>query len=210
MRNFIGINSHIAFKGDLYQPVCSMVRNYHPMVWDNRKDTSLPTLFPMSREEMKDGIIDWGKLYGGWKAHGFTIDACLQFDLLKPSAWKDMEKDAYAYGESYAKYFGPSHQNLVVATEIGNEPSDYDDATYRKVFENMAKGVRDGDPKLKIVTAAMTSGKSDEHAKSLSSLKGLENLYDVLNVHTYALTGIFRATPIRNIPAFPTSRRLMK
>jgi hypothetical protein len=50
----------------------------------------------------------------------------------------------------------------------------------------MAKGFRKGDPKLKIATCAMIVGKSHRYAKSVECVKGLESLFDVLTVHTYA------------------------
>jgi serine/threonine-protein kinase ATR len=50
----------------------------------------------------------------------------------------------------------------------------------------MARGLRAGDPKLKIVTGNLTTGKSHDYAKSVTCIAGLEDLYDVLNVHSYA------------------------
>jgi serine/threonine-protein kinase ATR len=74
----------------------------------------------------------------------------------------------------------------VESIEIGNEPGHYSDTAYRVLFENMAKGLRQGDPKLKVVTCATTTGASEKYSKSLSCVKGLEALYDVINIHTYA------------------------
>jgi hypothetical protein len=42
------------------------------------------------------------------------------------------------------------------------------------------------DPKLKVVTCAADAGKSGKYHKGLECVKGLEALYDVINVHTYA------------------------
>ena len=50
----------------------------------------------------------------------------------------------------------------------------------------MAAGLREGDPKLKIGTCASTTGKSEQYAKSVECIRGLERLYDFLNIHTYA------------------------
>jgi serine/threonine-protein kinase ATR len=50
----------------------------------------------------------------------------------------------------------------------------------------MARGLRQGDPKLKVVTCATSPGASGKYEKSLSCVKGLEALYDVINLHTYA------------------------
>ena len=51
----------------------------------------------------------------------------------------------------------------------------------------MAAGLREGDPKLKILTCNMIVGKSGGYEKSVDCVKGLEPLYDVLNIHTYAM-----------------------
>jgi serine/threonine-protein kinase ATR len=192
MRDFMGINGHFAFKPALYRPTCNLVRNYHSTVWDLGEDTAQPPTFPLARNK-----VDWSTVYGSWKKEGFQIDACLQFESIKPTAWKNLEADAHAYGESFAKYFGPSSSNLVTSAEIGNEPASYDVATYRKVFENIARGLRDGDPKLKIVTCAANAGKPDQYSKPTSVFDGLEDLYDVLNIHTYSF-----------IEGWPTWRRV--
>ena len=98
---------------------------------------------------------------------------------------------------SFAKAFGPSSSSkLVASAEIGNEPGHYDDDTYRAFFRNMAEGLREGDPKLKIGTCALTTGKSEQYAKSVDCVQGLEGLYDFLNIHTYA-----------EVEGYPTWRR---
>jgi serine/threonine-protein kinase ATR len=192
MRDFMGINGHFTFKPDLYRPTCGLVRNYHPTVWDLGDDTALAPDFPLARNK-----VNWADLYGSWKKDGFRIDACLQIDSIKPAAWKNLEADTHAYGEAFAKYFGPSSNNLVESAEIGNEPASYDAATYRKVFENMARGLRAGDPKLKIVGACSNAEKPDQYSKSAQVFEGLEDLYDVLNIHTYSM-----------IEGWPTWRRV--
>jgi len=89
---------------------------------------------------------------------------------------------------AFAKAFGPSSEKkLVASVEIGNEPGNYPDDKYRTLFENMARGFREGDPKLKILTCNITTGKSGGYEKSVTCVKGLEPLYDVLNIHTYAM-----------------------
>jgi serine/threonine-protein kinase ATR len=100
--------------------------------------------------------------------------------------WKDPAGDAYRYGLAFAAYFGPSSRSLVTAAEIGNEPGEFSDEQYRTIFESMARGFRKGDPKLKVVTCAAIAGASHKYAKSLNCVKGLEPLYDVINVHSYA------------------------
>lgn len=184
MGDFIGLNVHtVQFKPDLYRPVTRVLRNYHPLHWDTGDDTSTAPGFPMT----KNGV-DWTGLYGDWKKRGFTIDASVQFESVDPEKWKDLGKDSAAYGESFARFFGPSgDRKWVESVEIGNEPQKFSEAQYRTVFENMAKGIRKGDPKLQIATCAVAVGNHDQWSKDVNSLKGLEPLYDILNVHSYAM-----------------------
>jgi hypothetical protein len=189
----MGLNSHtIQFKPVLYAPVCRAVRDYHPIDWDFGDDTSFVPPFPFARNR-----VDWGKVYGDWKAGGYEVDVSLMFDNLPAKSWKNLPQDSRAYGRSFAKAFGPSSATkLVDSVEIGNEPGLYDDVAYRTIFQNMAAGLRAGDPKLKIGPCALTTGKSERYAKSVSCVQGLENLYDFLNIHTYA-----------EVEGYPTWRR---
>jgi hypothetical protein len=182
MRDFIGLNGHFAFKPDLYRPTCQLVRNYHPTIWDLGDDTALPATLPLARNK-----VDWSVTYGAWKKAGFGIDSSLQIDSIPAPNWKNLDADAQAYGEAFAKYFGPSSSNLVQSAEIGNEPANWDNANYARIFKAMATGLRAGDPKLKIVTAAASAeAKPDQYSKSVAVLGGMTDLYDVLNVHTYS------------------------
>ncbi len=199
LRDFMGINGHYHFRPGLYRPTCSLVRNYHPMPWDIGDDASLAPQLPLSRIKIdSSGLVDWEKVYGSWRAEGFRINASLQFDFIKPDRWNDMALILEEYGRSFASALGPSSPTaLVEAAEIGNEPVDYDDATYRTVFKSLAKGLREGDPKLKIVTAAAMARDADKYSKNMASIKGLEDLYDVINVHSYSM-----------IEGWPTWRRV--
>jgi hypothetical protein len=181
MRDFMGLCVHtVQFKPALYAPITHLVRDYHPLRWDVGDDTSFPAQFPLARNR-----VDWLELYGDWVKAGYRIDADLMFDDIDPKAWKNVATDAFQYGEAFARYFGPAGKNLVECLEIGNEPGNYDDATYREIFENMARGARKGDPRLRIATCAANLGKSGRYSKSVDGLSGLESLYDVLNVHIY-------------------------
>jgi hypothetical protein len=183
MRDFIGINGHtVAFKPELYRPVCGWVRDYHPVQWDLGKETAQLPEFPLA----KNGV-DWNLVYGSWRAQGWNIDACLQFESVKQADWKNIEADARAYGRAFAHEFGPSGQRkLVDAVEIGNEPGQWRDADYTRLFKAMAAGLRAGDPKLKIATCNLTTGKSGDYEKSIDCVAGCLELCDVLNVHSYA------------------------
>ncbi|MCX7009956.1 MAG: hypothetical protein NTY53_22400 [Kiritimatiellaeota bacterium] len=183
MGDFMGVCGHtVQFKPELYQQVCRLVRDYHPVEWDLGKDSDFVTTFPFARNR-----VSWEQVYGSWRKHGFDIEASLMFESLKQAQWKDVPRDAFAYGRAFAKYCGPSGHKLVDAVEIGNEPGKWDDAAYRAMFENMAKGLRAGDPRLRIATCAANAGKGDAYSKSLSCLQGLEPLYDIITVHSYAM-----------------------
>ena len=184
MRDFMGINGHFQFKPELYKANCRLVRNYHSLNWDvDPKNVSNLPKFPMARNK-----VNWDtNVYGKWRKHDFEIDACLMFASAKVDLWAEKPKAAFEYGQSFARFFGPSGGKFVTSAEIGNEPgSSVDDATYRKVFKQMASGLRAGDPKLKIVTCTATALKPDNYSKSLDVFKGMEKWYDVVNVHQYA------------------------
>ena len=183
MRYFIGLNVHtVQFKPELYAPVTRVLRNYHPLKWDLGDDTSSVPPFPMARNR-----VDWRQLYGSWKRAGYRTHATLLFDDILPGAWKELEHDAHAYGLAFAKAFGPSAKEpMLEAVEIGNEPGKYDDVTYRRLFEAMARGVREGDSALRIATCAANLGPSGRYSKSVDCLAGLDGLWDILNIHCYA------------------------
>jgi hypothetical protein len=181
MRDFIGLNVHtVQFKPQLYAPVTRLVRDYHPVNWDIGKDANQPPVLPRAQNG-----VDWKQLYGSWRRDGYRINACLIFDEIAPDAWKDIPRTAGDYGRAVARAFGGADP-LVEAVEIGNEPSKYDDAAYRAIFEAMARGVRETDPKMRIATCAANLGPSGKYSKSVDVLKGLEALYDIVNVHFYA------------------------
>jgi hypothetical protein len=184
VREFLGVCGHtVQFKPALYKPAVRLVRDYHPVDWDTGPDPATPTEFPFAKNR-----VHWETVYGSWKKEGFDTNVCLMFDMFKPEVWKNPSVDAARYGEAFAKSFGPSSKSpFVSAAEIGNEPGTYSDEQYRVIFEGMAKGLRQGDPKLKIATCNMTAGKSHRYAKSVESIKGLETLYDVLTIHVYAM-----------------------
>lgn len=204
MRDFIGLNVHtVQFRPDLYRPICRLVRDYHPTHWDTGDDSARPTTFPIAANK-----VDWSKLYGQWTRDGYEIDACLMFESLKPAQWKDPARDARAYGESFARYFGPSGEHpWVTSAEIGNEPADFTPEEYRTIFQAMATGLRAGDPKLKIATAAVMTGQPDKWSKPVSAIEGLQDLYDVLNIHSYAFKEQW-PTWRRTHPEDPTIRHL--
>ena len=183
MRDFIGLSvDAVQFKPELYAPVTRVLRNCHPVNWDLGDRTPAVPPLPLAKNR-----VDWRQLYGAWKRAGYRTHASLVFDDIAPAGWKALERDAGAYGLVVAKSFGPSAKDaLLDAVEIGNEPGKYDDATYRRLFEAMARGARAGDPALKIATCATNLGPSGRHSKSVDCLAGLDALWDILNIHCRA------------------------
>jgi hypothetical protein len=184
MAEFMGINGHtVQFKPELYSKVCRKARDYHPIEWDLGKDSDFKTTFPEARNR-----VNWNQVYGSWQKSGFENNVSLMESSFGVEQWKDIARDAHAYGLAFAKAFGPSSSAKVVSSaEVFNEPGKYPDDKYREVFQAMAKGLREGDPKLKIATCNIVVGKSGGYEKSVDCVKGLESLYDVLNIHTYSL-----------------------
>lgn len=182
-RDFMGLNGHtVLFRPKLYAPIASQARDYHPAEWDLGKDSASIPPFPFARNG-----VDWNQVYGSWKREGWRVDASVMFETLSRTNWKSLAADSRAYGERLARALGPSSTNaLLESVEIGNEPGKFSDPDYRTVFENMARGLKAGDSRLRVVTCAMVTGKSHDYAKSVDCITGLESLYDVLNVHSYA------------------------
>jgi len=102
--------------------------------------------------------------------------------------WRNMEGDSSAYAGSFAAQFGPGGKwPFVEAIEIGNEPGLYDDAAYGRLFDAMAGGIRKANPRARIVTCNVEAGKSDRYWKSADLFKDRAALYDVLQIHRYAI-----------------------
>lgn len=203
-RDFMGLNVHsVGFKPAIYTPVCRLLRDYHPIDWDLGDDTSSIPPFPAARNG-----VDWDHEYGAWKSDGYDIDASLQFESIPISRWKNLPGDCLAYGQEFARAFGPSgSRKYVSCVEIGNEPGKFSPADYRTIFENMARGVRKRDPQLKIATCNVMIDGSDNYSQNISALKGLDSLYDIINVHSYAFSAMW-PTWKHSYPEDPTIKFL--
>jgi hypothetical protein len=181
-RDFVGLCGHtVQFKPDLYAPVCRTVGDYHPVQWDLDKDTSVLPDWPLAKNR-----VSWEQVYGSWHKAGLHTSVSLMIDDMQKS-WKNMPNDAKAYAKSFAQQFGPGGKYPFVEwVEIGNEPGLYDDAAYRTLFEAMARGIREGNPRMKILPCN-TEMKSDRYWKGVECLKGFDDLYDALQIHRYAI-----------------------
>ena len=182
-RDFVGLCGHtVSFKPESYTSVCRIVRDYHPATWDLGRDTGLLPEWPFARNR-----VSWERVYGSWHKAGLGIDVCLQIDEM-PTNWTNLARDARAYARSFAGNFGPGGRwPYVDAIEIGNEPGRYDDATYRVLFEAMAQGIREGNPRVRIVTCNTEAGPSDRYCKGADLFADRTNLFDVLQTHQYAI-----------------------
>ncbi|HEY1052873.1 MAG TPA: hypothetical protein VGE39_24055, partial [Prosthecobacter sp.] len=159
------------------------VRDYHPVKWDLAADTSVMPEWPFAKNR-----VSWEKVYRSWHEKGLRISVCLQFDDMKLEDWKDIERDAQAYGKGFAENFGPGGKHpFVDCVEIGNEPGHIDDTTYLRIFTAMTKGLREGDPKLKIATCNTEAGGSDRYWKGADIFKPYLESIDVLRIHRYAI-----------------------
>ncbi len=183
LRDFIGLNGHtVQFRPELYQPACRLVRDYHPVAWDLGTNTAEAAPFPFAKNR-----VDWSKVYGSWREREWKIDVCLMFESIQQPVWRSVETDARVYGRDFAREFGPSgKRKLVDSVEIGNEPGEWKDEDYSRMFQSMAEGIREGDPALKIATCNLTTGKSGKYEKSVDCVAKFPKLFDALNIHTYA------------------------
>jgi hypothetical protein len=186
IREFLGICGHtVLFRPELYAPVCSLVRDYHPVDWDLGDQTNRLPDWPLAKNQ-----VNWEAVYRSWQEKSFRTNVCLQFDAISPEQWHDFPKDAAAYAGAFAKRFGPSAAApLVEAVEIGNEPGRYSDEQYTTLLRAVAPALRSADSKVCIATCNLTTGSSTEYAKSVKTLTvdpGILPAIDVLTIHTYA------------------------
>jgi len=180
--DFMGLCVHtVQFKPEVYAPVAKLVRDYHPVRWDLGEDTQATLDFPFAKNR-----VNWETLYGQWTQDGYVIDAALMFNNLAAEDWKNLPADAERYAQEFAAYFGPSSRNWVTSAEVGNEPGHYSDEDYTRLFRAFATGLRQGDPKLKILTSNIVVGESTKYAKNIELMREMGELYDVLKVHAYA------------------------
>ena len=157
-KDFMGINGHFTFKPELYRQVGRLVRNYHNVNWDVKQPGDAITI-PVCVNK-----VNWkNDVYGRWQKAGYETDICIQFSGFQTDVadyqrfWTGKEGWCYDYGKAMADYFGPSGQEkLCTSIEIGNEPgSKFDRGLFKTIFKQMALGIREGDPRVKILTPAV-------------------------------------------------------
>jgi hypothetical protein len=191
-KDFMAINGHFSFKPTLYVECCRLARNYHNLDWDVKAPGD-----PIHVPACVNGV-DWKRdVYVKWQAAGIETSICMQFGGFGTDhpgyqkLWEKREDWCFQYGKALAAYFGPSGaEKLCTSLEIGNEPGQkFDQALYRTIFTAMAKGIRAGDAKVKIVTPSVVARQADDYSQDVRALyedPATVALYDVLNIHTYA------------------------
>jgi len=212
-REFMGLNGHFTFKPGLYRQVGRLVRNYHNLNWDVERPGGTITLpVCVNRVNWKNDV------YGRWQAAGYETDICLQFSGFQADTagyrgvWAGQDQWCYQYGRAVAAYFGPSgSERLCTSVEIGNEPGvKFDPALFKSIFQQMARGIRAGDARVKILTPAVQARAGDDYLQDVRELYGdseILPLYDVINLHTYA--AVERQNPsespwVRSYPEDPS------
>ncbi|MCP3928277.1 MAG: discoidin domain-containing protein [Bacteroidetes bacterium] len=200
---------------DLYNKVASYARNYHDMSWDIKQPKQAPDYKKMASGEgtHSQWWLNWDREYKAWEKTGLQVDATLQMHHFKPSEWEFPYESAYQYGYQFATHFGPTKGNgLVETVEVGNEPWKYPAATYRKILFGMAKGIREGDPDIKILPCALQAADPKmENTDIFKNYMGArigetEATYlDALNIHCYSYIYNEQGTRIAVHPEHPNS-----
>lgn len=213
LSDFIGLNGHsFLIDTSVYSPVASQIRDYHTVGWDLLGDNNTSTWYDYNQwsyaPAWAENGVDWLNIYTRYANDGFDTNTSIKFDGLEYEVWNDFANDTYNYGHIMSDFYGPNAtgdgQGLIDSLQIGNEPGNYNDLEYRKLFESIAQGARAADPDLKLVTAAIQAGPSDRYSKSLDVFKGtvsgqlggsgptltetadLTDLVDVYAIHAYA------------------------
>lgn len=183
----------------LYSEVATWARSYHNLHWDVKDPDTEPDYSRMPGSLNLDWL-NWDEEYKVWKDAGLEIEASIQFlDNKQPEeVWDDPYQAAYNYGFAFARHFGPTHGNgYVKRLEVGNEPWRYTAAFYQKVLSGMARGVKDADPAMKVLPAALQATNPENenraHRKNYMPVripKEAVQYLDALNLHVYSYLSI--------------------
>ncbi len=128
-----------------FSAVAKNVRSYERLDWDMVSPQQTPDFDRMAAGAGTPAKpwLNWDREYKNWKQHGFRIDISLAFkqDNFPDTLWKAPYREAFAFGKAYATHFCKK-EHLVSMVEVGNEPWDYNGATYRKILNGMTAGIR--------------------------------------------------------------------
>ncbi|XP_013381729.1 uncharacterized protein LOC106152620 [Lingula anatina] len=181
-----------ATKGpNLYAEVSSHARNYHNLNWDVTDPDHVPDYGKMANGKGTEAHwwLNWDKEYQAWVDAGLTVHGSVQFGSIPSSKWDDPYTAGYNFGYAYARHFGPTHGNgLIAAMEAGNEPWKYPADLYREILRGFSEGSKAADPQMTFLPAAFqaddpvsTSNYMGNHIPEISA-----PFIDVLNSHHYS------------------------
>jgi hypothetical protein len=175
-------------------------RNYHNWIWDVYSPREIPQfdrmvppgsidfgVLPGHSGGLRSDWLNWDHEYTTWRGAGLMVHVSIQFttDMIPESAFVDAYTSGYNYGFAFARHFGPTlGTGDVSVAEVGNEPWKYSAQFYSDVLLGMARGLKEGDPAMRVLPAAFPL---DELAKRLNS-SHMQYL-DGLNVHLYSFRG---------------------
>ncbi|WP_158858025.1 T9SS type A sorting domain-containing protein [Lunatibacter salilacus] len=175
-----------------FNRVASQARNYHNIHWDTEDPDIAPNYDPANLQ-VRYVWTQYRQDYSDWQNKGFTVDATFTFDRFPESAWNTPYASAYALGQAFGSYFGPSNENLIRTVEIGNEPWTYSDSTYTQILEGMAQAIKSEDPELFVLPCALQA--SNPEAGNTGTIKDFMGYkiseaaapyLDGINLHLYS------------------------
>nr|MBI1230585.1 hypothetical protein [Cytophagales bacterium] len=137
-----------------FNRIAAQARNYHNIHWDTEDPDITPNYDPVNLQ-VRYVWTQYKQDYLDWQNKGFTVDATYTFDRFPESAWDTPFASAFALGQAFGRYFGPSNENLIRTVEIGNEPWTYSDSTYTQILEGMAMAIKSEDPQLFVLPCAL-------------------------------------------------------
>ena len=206
VREFLGVNAYWGWGYNeysqflpkevgpaLFGQLFRQARNYHDLSWDIKSPTQPADFSDMPNQGTSaKEWVDWDREYQFWQQSGLEPHLSLQLHNLDHQKWTS--EAAYNYGVQWATHFGPKARGRegIRSVEIGNEPWAYPPATYRMIFENMARGIRATDPDILILPCALQATDPTADEGLFKNYVG-SHLYaqhapqiDALNVHAYS------------------------
>jgi len=183
----------------LFNKVASLARNYHELLWDVTNPSEVPDYAAMADGKGTKPFwwLNWDREYSVWKQAGLKVSSTIMFTArtTPTHSWSDPAENARKYGFAYARHFGKSYGNgLIDLIEAGNEPWDFPKGFYPKVLIGMVEGLKQGDPKIKVLPGAFQAtfrqyeGHEENHYIADNIPAGITPLLDGLNGHFYSHT----------------------